>query len=961
MGQSERITISNRLTGKGLYYMKGFTLFFLAIFIFFQGFAQSISLRGMIREGDEKKGLASATVTLADSTGKRSRSVVSTNSGSFELLDIQRGFYKLSVTSVGYSRFDTLIQVTRNTNLRPITLFQNSSELDEVIVRATPPGVKQKVDTLEYSASSYKVNPDADAQDMVRKMPGITIEDGVVKAGGEDIKKVTIDGREFFGDDANAALKNLPAEVIDKVQVYDRQSDQAQFTGVDDGNAVKALNIVTKQNMRNGQYGRVYAGYGTDNHYSAGGNMTFLKENQRISIVGMTNNINQQNFAEEDLLGVTAQGGRGNGRFGNSGNFMTWQAAGINKTNALGINYSDKPNKKLTITGSYFFNNRNSETENLIDRQLFTSGDSSRFYNQVSTSNTENSNHRANMRIEYDIDSMNSIIFTPSFSIQKNQSVSVVTGGNFFPKGIMTSQTENITRRSSDGYNLNAGLLFRHRFAKPRRNFSIGLNTGYNERTNENYLDALTSSSNETDSIMQFTDQANAGFRISSNISYVEPIGKKGQLQFNYNPSRTTNSSDKQTFRMNDLTGKYSDRDDSLSTVFDNIYTTQRAGINYRIGDREQNFSVGLAYQRSDLHTTYDFPEKFEINRSFSNFLPEMNFHSKLSAKSTLRVNYRTSVDAPDVWQLQQVINNNNPLFLSTGNADLEQTFSQRIWARYNFTQSSNGLSFFANLSFQKTNDYIGNASYIAAQDSMLTPTIVLYKGSQLTKPVNLDGYWNTRSFFSFGMPLRFIKSTINFNGGHSYSKTPGMINQIANFSRNNSFRLGATLASNISEYIDFNLNYSANISKVRNSLQPRLNNDYLTQSAGFSSNLLTKNGWVLQNDLSYQSYHGLTDDFKQEYFLWNMGVAKKFLKGQKGELKLTVFDLLKQNKSIGRNVTETYIEDFQTKVLQQYFMLTFSYKLRNFGKGKVQQSQGDDGPGGNRSFQRGQRPGNFD
>ncbi len=943
--------------------MKGITVFLLGLIISAQAFSQSMNLRGVVRERSENRQLASVTVTVSDTISKFSRSVVSSPDGSFVIRELTPGIFRVVVTSVGFNQYDTVINLTRSLNLGNIYLQHTSKELEEVVIRATPPGVRQKVDTIEYSASSYKVNPDADAQDMVKKMPGITVEDGVVKAGGEDIRKVTIDGREFFGDDASAALKNLPADVIDKIQVYDRQSDQAQFSGVSDGNEVKALNIVTKANMRNGQYGRVYGGYGTDDRYSAGGNMTFMNENRRISIVGMSNNVNQQNFAEEDLLGVTesggGRGGRG-GRGGNSGNFMTWQAPGISKTNSIGINYSDKPSKKLTISGSYFFNNRDNETENVIDRQLFRNGEASSFYNQVSTSNMENTNHRANMRIEYNIDSANSLIITPSFSIQKNQSLRTLTGATSFPKGVFQSQTNNITRRLSDGFNLNNGILYRHAFAKRGRTFSIGLNTSYNERDSDTYLDAFTQGEFEDDSTRQFTDQYNTGLQLSSNISYVEPIGKKGQLQFSYNPSVNKSSSDRQTFQMNDVSGKYSERDDSLSTVFDNTYTTHRGGINYRIGDRDRNFSIGVNYQQSDLHTTYEFPEKFEIKRRFTNVLPDLNFHTKLSARSTIRFNYRTSVDPPSVNELQQVINNNNPLFLSTGNANLDQSFSQRLWFRYNYTQSNKGISFFANLSVQKVDDYVSNVSFIATQDSVLTPSVTLYKGAQLTKPMNLDGYWNARSFFSIGFPMKWIKSTINFNGGYSFSRSPGMINYVSNFSKNNNYRLGATLASNISEYVDFSLSYSANITSVRNTVQPQLNNDYLTQNAGLAANLLTKSGWVLQNDINYNSYNALTDDFNQRFWLWNMGVGKKFLKDQKGELKLTVFDLLKQNKSIGRTVTDTYIEDFQTRVLQQYFMLTFSYKLRNFGSGKSRSSNDDARPYMQRTAERSQQRGNF-
>jgi hypothetical protein len=258
----------------------------------------------------------------------------------------------------------------------------SSQDLATVVITSTIAPATQKADTLQINASQYKVNPDASTEDLVRKMPGITIENGVVKAQGENVQKVTIDGRELFGDDATAALRNLPAEVVDKIQVFDRLSDQAQFSGVDDGNTTKGINIVTKANMRNGQFGRVFAGYGTDGRYAAGGNTTLLKENRRISIVGNFNNTNQQNFSQQDLLGVTSStggggfrgggggggggrpqgggggrpqgGGGGNFGGGNTGNFLVGQQNGINRTNAFGINYSDIWNKNVTVTGSYF-------------------------------------------------------------------------------------------------------------------------------------------------------------------------------------------------------------------------------------------------------------------------------------------------------------------------------------------------------------------------------------------------------------------------------------------------------------------------------------------------------------------------------------------------------------------------------------------------------------------------------
>ena len=217
----------------------------------------------------------------------------------------------------------------------------------------------------------------------------------------------------------------------------------------------------------------------------------------------------------------------------------------------------------------------------------------------------------------------------------------------------------------------------------------------------------------------------------------------------------------------------------------------------------------------------------------------------------------------------------------------------------------------------------------------MLTKTITLFKGSQISKPVNLDGYLSARSFFTYGLPLKFIKTNLNLNAGFSYSKLPGLINNVSNISNSYAYNLGAVLASNISQYVDFTISYSGNINVVKNSLQPQLNNNYFTQTAGLQLNLLSKNGWFIQNDVTNLYYSGLSNGFNQNYWLWNAGVGKKFFKGQSGELKLSVFDLLKQNRSITRNITESYIEDVQNQVLQQYFMLTFSYKLKNFVKKK--------------------------
>lgn len=924
--------------------------------------AQSLSIKGVLQDRQDKIPLQGATLKLAlqsDTTIKFN--AVSDRAGAFEFKDLSPLAYILTISSVGYETTQQVVSLTDSTskNLDTIGVLRQAKLLADVTVSVATPPVKQKVDTLEYSAKAFKVNPDANAEDMMKKMPGVTVDKGTVTAQGEQVRKVTIDGRDFFGDDATAALRNLPAEVIDKIQVFDRLSDQAQFTGFDDGNAVKAINIVTRADMRNGQFGRIYAGYGTDDRYSAGGNMTFFNGTRRISIVGQTNNINQQNFATQDLLGATSNvnrgggnrgggggnfggGGRpggggpggGGGNFGGGqGNFLVGQQPGISKTNAIGINFSDQWGKKLQVTGSYFFNNSNNLNNERSNREYL--GDSSQFYRENSFTQSENFNHRFNVRMEYKIDSFNSIIFTPRLSFQKNNSSSNYTSDLRFPT-TPVSESRSSENSMSNGYNLNGELLYRHAFAKRGRTMSISLESRMNRNDGENYLESINryykGTASFEDSVQQFTDILSKGSTFSTNISYTEPMGAKGQLQFTYNPSWTKNKADQQTFEFDNSNGKYSIFDDSLSNKLDNIYNTQNGGVNYRVGDRDNSFSIGLNYQHASLEGQQTFPVAAEVSRSFSTFLPNLRIQKKLSAKSSLRVFYRTRTNPPSVTQLQDVINPRNVLFPTAGNPNLEQDYTHSFITRYQFTNSARRTSFFANLFVQNTQNYITNATYTIQNDSTVG-SIILRKNARLTKPVNLDGYWSVRSFLTFGLPLNFIKSNLNLNTGVSYSRIPGLIDNVENLSNNYNYNVGAVIASNINEYVDFTVSYSANFNQVRNSISPELNNNYFNHVAGIQLNLLSKKGWLFQNDITNQMYRGLTEGFNQNYWLWNMAVGKKFLKDQKGELRLSVFDLLKQNQAISRTATETYIEDVQNDVLQQYFMLTFTYKLRNFGR----------------------------
>ena len=948
-------------------------IFFLAGFIVE---AQSFSINGKLQDDETKQAVRGATVVLKSVTDSNfTKTTYTDSSGMFRFSDLPRDSFAIRFTSVGYTNMIRNVRIDSNDvavkDLGVIIFPKSARELAGVTVVGRTPPAQQKGDTLQFNASEFKTNPDASSEDLVKKVPGITVENGEVKAQGETVRRVTLDGRELFGDDATAALRNLPAEVVDKIQVFDRLSDQDRASGVTTGETQKEINIVTKANMRNGQFGRVYAGYGTDDRYMAGGNSTILKENRRISLVGLVNNVNQQNFSSQDLLGVTSSGGGGRGNFGGvgqrgvggqrgggggnfgggfggfggGGNFLVGQQNGINKTNALGLNYSDNWGAKVRVSGSYFFNNSENTTSQESNTDYFSGRISN--YNQITNSRSNNNNHRLNMRFEYRLDSMNQLIISPNLSFQNNQTDRFSKTSSFVRSGELISEILNRTSSSRSGNNLNNNILYSHNFRKRGRTFSINLNTSYNRREGESYTDAAWRDSvdivnNTIDSTdNRFVDQFNNTFQTSARLSYTEPLSEKSQLQFSYNPSYSKSEADQMAYSYDSLSKGYSTFNDRFSNVFDNKVKAQNGGIAFRHGDRDNQFTFGVNFQHTGLYNNRTYPSpSLEVNKSFNNFLPNAMARFKLSPKSSVRLFYRTNTNQPSITQLQDVVDPDNQPFYTQGNPNLKQQYSHILNSNYTFTNTAKGTVFVGNVFVQKADNFITNATYIMDRDTFVGKTLIS-RSEQLSKPVNVNGYMNLRSFLTFAVPLKFIKSNLNMNGGISYSKIPGLVNDQSIESKNYTYAIGSVISSNVSQYVDFTVSYSANFNDVKattfNSFTQTIeknNQNFFNHSGGVQFNLLSKQGWFFQNDLNNRlQWQG--DGTTETFWLWNMSAGKKFLKSRKAELKLSVFDLLKQNISFSRDVLDNGIGIVtqRSQVLTQYFMLTFTYNLRNFGK----------------------------
>lgn len=908
--------------------------------------AQRVKVSGTVIETNTRLPLISANVILIEAKDTTKRQLaISNTKGEFVFNNISSQKYLLNIKYVGYN--DVIQKITvANTDLQLGKIFL--SEKSTLISGATVTGhavrASVKGDTTSYNASAFKVTKDADAEALITKMPGVTSDNNTIKAQGEQVKKVLVDGKPFFGDDPTVALRNIPAEIIEKIEVYDKMSDQAAFTGFDDGNSTKTINIVTKNNRRAGQFGKIYAGYGTDDRYNAGGNVNIFKGDSRISIIGMSNNVNQQNFSNEDILGVLGNGGgrggmRGGpggghgGRGGGASNFMVGQQNGITKTSAFGINYSDKWGEKVNVTGSYFFNYSNTTNNQKTNRQYFGDIATAQHYGYEGYSSSTNYNNRVNLRIEYNLNENNSFIFTPNVSFQSSTSKSNSFAQTTLGPTELLSQTTNDSKSTNQGYNINNEILYRHKFEKEGRTISVSLRNTFSDKDATSGLYALNTyvrnGKASIDTIDQKSVLKNKSYGISSSIMYTEPIGKKSLLMASYDVGYTYSDVDKRTRAFDYAIKQYSILDTSLSNVYQNDYITQRAGLGYRIKGDKVNGMLNVSYQNAYLKGDETFPVDFNLKKSYNNVLPMMMLNCKFNPSNSLRLMYSARTQAPSISQLQSVIDNSDPLNLYVGNPDLNQSYSNNINLRYSYTSMDKGKTFFVFFNAQNTMDYIGSSTTMANSDITLKDGTILKKGAQLTSPVNLNGYWNLSTMITYGFPISLIKSNINLSAGTGYSKFPAMLNSIKVMTKTYSPNGGVVVGSNISQNFDFTLSYNTAYNIVESDNANSNSNNYWSQTGRFKLNWTIANRLTILPEATYQQYNG--KDFYYDNLTLNFNVGVKLFKNRQAEVKLGVFDLLDKNRSFSRSVNSLYIEDSYSSVLSRYFLVTFVYNLRNF------------------------------
>ncbi len=924
-------------------YLRSFFCFLtgFAGILFFSSniYAQGVTFQGTLRDSLDQTEIPMAYLSLSVQADQTLRyAVYADTAGNFYFPNVIPDNYLLYINAFGYREKYIPLRIESPVSDFPIMISPDIQSLEGIVIKGRIPPVENKGDTTVYNASAFKTLPDADAEALVKKLPGVTVRNGEVTAQGEKVTEIYVDGKPFFGQDPNTALKSLPADIIDKVEILDRGSDQALFTGFDDGDRIKAINIVTKKDRRNGAFGRGYLGYGSDERYNAGATLNLFNGNRRITLLGISNNINQQNFSSDDLAGLVSgdrmAGGPGRFRRGGGGDdFLVSQQNGITRTNALGLNFSDSIGRKVSFSGSYFYDRANNTNTQYVNRNYFMSGDSSQIYRQSGDESSIAQNHRLNMRIDYKIDSANSILLTPRLTVNHQDAGSTLFSESIFSPGSIYSSSNNEYAQQSQSVDFRNNALYRHSFRKKGRTLSVGLETAFAMLNADNSLQAINSYAsdvrNGSDSLNQKTDLSQNSYTLGTDLRYTEPLGKAGQLMFRYEVELSNRDYDKETA---DLQGAGLYRlDSTLSGNYASQYLTNEGGVAYRLNLKKLSGSLGINYQNSRLTNHQVLPTESSIDQSFNALLPNAMLRYTVSKEKTIRVFYRAGTSLPSVNQLNNIVNNSNPLLVSQGNPDLKQEYNHRIFTRIALGKSEayKSLNIFAFV--QNTQNYIGNAVLMPTADTLLSNGYLLREGAQLTTPANMSGYWTARSSLTYSFPLDLIKSNIGLTTGYTYSRTPGLVNNERNFVNNHGITEGITIGSNFSHNFDFTLGYTASYNIVNSVLRPESNQNYFFHTLEFRAEYVFNNGFLLQSNIGQYLYRGLSTSFNRDFVLWNVGVGKKILKDQRGELRLSVFDILNQNNSIARNVTENYVEDVGNSILNRYFMLTFSYNFRQF------------------------------
>lgn len=893
-------------------------------------FAQQsgVNVTGSVVEQGNDTPIEQATVRLLNvKDSAMVRGVVSARNGSFTLKNVKKGSYLLHITFIGYDPLYQPLQITGKknpVNVGKLELSDGAIELGEAVVIGKAPEVTVRNDTVEYNADSYKVAEGSVLEDLLKKMPGVEVDsEGKITVNGKEVKKVMVDGKEFFSDDPKVASKNLPAKMIDKLQVLDKKSDMAQMTGFDDGEEETVINLTVKPGMKQGWFGNAYGGYGSKDRYEGNAMVNRFVNNDQITFMGGANNTNNMGFSDLASTMFSGMGG-GGGRRGGFG-----AGSGITSSGNAGLNFSKefKPDK-LTLGGNTRYSHSDNDARSKSDRQNILPGDSSSYDNSEAMSRTKSDNFGVDFRLEWKPDTMTQLIFRPSFSFSHsmNDNFSDATTLDNERDTVNTNKSSNYSE--SNGYNLNASIDFSRKLNNKGRVFSATLSGG----NSDSYSDGMNRSDivyfNQTDALKNsIIDQRsrydNKGFNYRAYVSWVEPIGHNNFIQATYSISQRKQEALKNVYNQ-DADGIYNVLDSAYSQSYRNNFISQRASLSFKSQRAKFNYTIGL-----NLDPSYSSSENFvgdttlsKITRKVVNLSPMAQFNYMFDKRTNLRIMYNGRTSQPSMTQLQPVADISDPTNITIGNPDLNPRYTNNVFIRFQqFTPEK-----------QRAFMIMANGSYII-NDIVSYTSYNQETGVKTTTYKNVNGNYSGNVRMMLNTPLKNKKFSINSMTMASFANSNGYINEEKNTNRNLilSERGGIDFRSS---YLDLGVNGNIRYNATSNSLQKENNQNTFNYGAGGYTTIYLPLNFKIESDVNWSTNSGYGDGFKQNEVLWNASASKSFLKNNQGTLRFKIYDILQQRSNISRSVTASYIQDSEYNTLGSYFMVHFIYRFSIFKGG---------------------------
>jgi hypothetical protein len=913
-----------------------FAVFFLAITLVSR--SQSASIKGTVRDSVENKNLVNTVISLL----RKNDSVLVKfarvdKDGHFLLAGLKQGQFILMATHPYLGDYFDNIEIKQDgvTELPNIYMTPKSKLLAEVIVKSGSP-IRIKGDTTVYTADSFKVRPGANVEELLRRLPGIQVDkDGKITAMGERVKKVLVDGEEFFGSDPGIATKNLRADAVQEVQVFDKKSDQAEFTGIDDGVKDKTINLKMKQ--KRGYFGKIDLAGGLKNKYTTNAMINSFQGKRKLAGYGIMSNTGKTNLDWQDAQnygggevdgmssGVSDDGGMYI-MFNSGGDESYWGGRnGIPQNWNAGLHYSNKFNKdKLSFNSGYKFSKVNANGETKTFSETFLPDTS---WNTNSTNNYFSSVHKHafNLTLDANLDSNNSLKWTTKVNNNNTK-----TASNYYSEALNKAAQfiNNSTRNSNnnaDKNNITSSILWRHKFKKLSRTLSVNTDLAWNEVKNNGLLYSLNSyysngSLSEIDTVDQQNIQNSEGRSITTKLAYTEPLVKDVYLELNYSIGYNHNSNERITNSKSN-NGKYENIIDTLSNSFIFNRLVNTPGANIRVNKKKINISFGASVGFSNF-TQKNVTDNLENNYNYTNFFPRANFTYKFKSNESVRLNYNGSTTAPTLEQLQPTRVNTDPLNIYIGNPNLKQSFRHNFGGGYNFYNVLKEKNMWSNVNFSTTQNAFVQSSTI---DSF---------GKRTYQTINADGIYNMNLFMEYGFKLKGVKMNLGVGPVVNRNRNVDFINGVKNSTTTSSYGIRLNANRYVEKKFDFYISPSFTWNHSEGSVNKSANADYWQIDGWANANISLPKNFQLNTDANVQ-IRQKDPRFTQKtnYTTWNAFITKRMLKDNKLEVKFGLYDILNQNKGYQRNFNSYSFTETYYTTLKRFWLLTLTWNISKNGK----------------------------